>query len=369
VIVIVSSIVPPEHSGAGYLSFDFYKYLVNQGYEVSLVTHTPIKNDDRAIIIRKFQGKGPFRKLSLALTFMKSGFQLAIRFFFLRIKEPSIKAVWLTSANPLTFASAIVFHLLGYKIIVQNSLAGSDEPNFHYTGDFMSLKYKLKRLQYYLADVVTCISPLLFDLTKNFHHNCVLIPNPVNPKYKVKFTEPPERNMVLFVGELGRRKGVDIVFRTIDLVHKVNSKIRFILVGPEDRSDESMINDFHSSMYIRNEQVRFEGFVNDPTPYFSESDIFFMPSRREGFGIVFIEAMASGLPVIAKELGGITDYIFGNDYSTIFDTEDPQVYADAILGLLNNSDEYKRLADLGLHQVKRFEQAKIFNEYLGIVLY
>jgi glycosyltransferase involved in cell wall biosynthesis len=365
-IVIVSAIVPPEHSGAGVRIFDYYKYIKAQGLESILITHTQVENDNSIISIKKLKSKGQLRKVNMIFTFFKSLFQLAIKFMFLRIKQPAIKTVWIVSCSPLTFAASIVFNLLGYKIIVQNTLTGSDEPGFRYPGDFMSLKYNLKRLQYYLAGKVTCISPALYGLTKNYHPHCVMIPNPVNPKYKAKHIESVEKNKVLFVGALGYRKGADIVFKTMELVHKINPLIKFTFVGP-DEMDDTIKRILNEAKHINRDNVCFVGFQKDTAPWFAEADIFFMPSRREGFGIVFIEAMASGIPVVAKELEGITNYIFGEEYPTIIGSEDPQQHADAIFKLLSDNDEYNRLTKLGLERVKRFEKEKIYQEYLAII--
>jgi glycosyltransferase involved in cell wall biosynthesis len=368
-IVIVCGTVPPEHSGAGKCILDFYEYLKTNEYEVRLVTHTLLDNDDDAFVINKLQSRIP-GKISLVIDFLESFFLLAGRFIFERPSKNDVKVVWLVSCQPLTFAAAIVFYLLGYRIITQNTLLGSDDPVYKYPGDILNIKYKLKRLQYYLSDCIACISPVLYHFSRKEHRNCVMLPYPVDQKYQVKqpfFNKTQSRENVLFVGKLSVRKGADIVLSAINLVHKTNPSVRFTLVGPRDETDNEMALLFNSLDHINEDKVDFAGFQLDPSPYFAKTDIFFMPSRREGFGIVFIEAMASGLPVVARKLTGITDYIFGDDYPTILDTEDPESYANTILSLVNNKDLYVQLSKQGLELVKRFEREEIYHGYLRLL--
>jgi glycosyltransferase involved in cell wall biosynthesis len=76
--------------------------------------------------------------------------------------------------------------------------------------------------------------------------------------------------------------------------------------------------------------VHFAGYQEDMRPWYTNADIFFLPSRKEGFPSVFIEAMAFGLPLVVKKLEGITDFIFDNGYPGVIDSEDPGEYANNI---------------------------------------
>jgi glycosyltransferase involved in cell wall biosynthesis len=366
-MIIVSSAIPPDHSGAGKLIFGFYQYLKKTDQNVQLITHTKVRNDKSIISIRKFSNIEWVRKPALIVDFIYSFIYLLIRFGLFERKKRHKKTVWIVSSNPLNFAATLAFHFLGNKIILQNSLLGSDDPEYRYPGDFFSLKFKMKRLQYKLADAITCVSPALFELSKKHHPNCFFIPNPVDLNtFKQKQNTKKERPQnVLFVGAIGFRKGVDIVFRTIDLVHKKHPDISFTFVGP-DKLDPKLKTLFEGLKHIRKEKVHIVGFKENPASFFQDADIFFLPSRREGFGIVFLEAMASGLPVVAKRLEGITDYIFGNDYHTILDTEDPSQYAQTIFKLLADNTFYNKLSLKGLSLVKRFEEKKIYLQYIQL---
>ena len=116
--------------------------------------------------------------------------QLFFNIGFFKIKDrASTNTVWLTSTGSITFSSALFFKILRYKIITQNTLVGSDDPQHKYKNDFFGFKYLLKMYQYRLSDAVTSISPRLYEISKMHHHNCSMIPNPVSDLYNDNFID------------------------------------------------------------------------------------------------------------------------------------------------------------------------------------
>ncbi len=368
-VIFVSSIIPPEHSGAGRRIYNFYRYLRDRGVGVSIITETKSPEKDNSLTsVNKITLGGKARKFTILLNFFYFLFQL----LFVKKLNASTNTkhvIWLVSASPLTFAASIVFYLKGFKIITQNTLIGSDDPEFKYPGDFWGLKYKMKKLQYSLSGCITSISPALYNISKEHHPNCVMIPNPIELAHTIKQynsnSSEPRKN-ILFVGKLGTRKGIDIVFQTINQIHKYDQSIQFTLVGPNEEADQFK-SLFNNLPYLVKEKVSFTGYQNNTLPYFAKADIFFMPSRREGFGTVFLEAMAHGLPVVAKKIDGITDFIFGEDYPTVLDTENPKEYAETIISLIEDKKFYNNLSNKGLRLVQRFDQELIFEQYLNII--
>jgi glycosyltransferase involved in cell wall biosynthesis len=81
--------------------------------------------------------------------------------------------------------------------------------------------------------------------------------------------------------------------------------------------------------------VRFTGYVEDLPELMKRSDIFFMPSSWEGFGIAAVEAMASGLPVVASDVPGLSEVV-GSDAGILVDPSDTVSMADALRSLLRD---------------------------------
>jgi phosphatidylinositol alpha-1,6-mannosyltransferase len=105
--------------------------------------------------------------------------------------------------------------------------------------------------------------------------------------------------------------------------------------------------------------VEFLGYVPDedlPSLY-NAADVFAMPNRREGtsvegFGIVFLEANATGTPVVGGRHGGVTDAIEDDETGYLVDPEDSQAVADAIDRLLSDDDLRHSLGEAGRERVE-----------------
>jgi len=116
----------------------------------------------------------------------------------------------------------------------------------------------------------------------------------------------PEKTTLLYVGRLGARKGLDLALRALARVD--DPDLEFLIAGT-GRHEEYLRN-LARELGIVN-RVRFLGYVPDdelPVLY-SSSDVFVLPSRYEGFGLVALEAMACGTPVIGADAGGISTAI------------------------------------------------------------
>lgn len=111
-----------------------------------------------------------------------------------------------------------------------------------------------------------------------------------------------ENDTVLVLSRLDPRKGIDKAIRAFAQLEREDTEL---LIGGTGRL-ESSLKELASELGVR-EDVRFLGFVpNQELPaLYSSVDLFVLPSEYEGFGIVFMEAMACGTPVIGTDVGGI----------------------------------------------------------------
>jgi phosphatidylinositol alpha-1,6-mannosyltransferase len=124
---------------------------------------------------------------------------------------------------------------------------------------------------------------------------------------------PDGETICLTVGRLQRRKGHDLVLEALKRFGGAARRIRYVIVGDGDERNrlEQMVADFDLGSV-----VVFAGKVSsaDLPRYYAASDLFVHPNRVdgadfEGFGIVFLEAAASGLPVIAGRSGGVPEAV------------------------------------------------------------
>ena len=105
----------------------------------------------------------------------------------------------------------------------------------------------------------------------------------------------------------------------------------YLILGKYDQQEYERVNHLIAKFNLQKE-VKLCGFIPDEeiSSYFSLADLFVMPSQKEGFGIVFIEAMACGLPVIAGELDGSVDALVNGDLGILINPNDEQALTNAI---------------------------------------
>ncbi|MEE9216987.1 MAG: glycosyltransferase, partial [Anaerolineales bacterium] len=131
---------------------------------------------------------------------------------------------------------------------------------------------------------------------------------------------------ILSMARLVRGKGVDVMIGALaDLPNSYHCTIAGD--GPERRRLEALA----SSLGVM-ERVTFTGWVSGDSKYhlLESADIFCLPSTRDSFGIVYIEAMAYGLPIVAVRSRGIPDVVLDGRTGYLVDTPDPLQVAEAV---------------------------------------
>jgi len=173
-----------------------------------------------------------------------------------------------------------------------------------------------------------------------------VIPNGVNTeifkpaiKNKLKGHTPT----LLTVARLDLHKGHDRVLEALALLKKEGVVPNYVIVGTGD--EETRLRKMVFELGLES-QVSFVGYVpsTDLPAWYSNSDIFVMASREikdrldliEGFGISFLEASASGLPVIAGNSGGVSDAVMDNKTGFLVNPNDPSDIARAIKKIITN---------------------------------
>jgi glycosyltransferase involved in cell wall biosynthesis len=117
---------------------------------------------------------------------------------------------------------------------------------------------------------------------------------------------PANAPLLLFLGRLNRDKGVlDLAAAFMGLVGRVPDAW-LVLVGPDE---EGLVPEVVAICGGMADRVRHLDFTREPERYMAAADIFCLPSYREGFGTVVIEAAATGLPAVASRIYGITDAV------------------------------------------------------------
>ncbi len=138
-----------------------------------------------------------------------------------------------------------------------------------------------------------------------------------------------------------RYKGYDKVIRSLPQILLEQPNLKYILAGSFDEDEKKYLDNIIKEMGV-SDVVIFTGFVSneDLVAHFLISDLYIMPSIKEGFGIVFVEAMCYGLPVIAGNRDGSVDALLNGELGLLIDPLDVDEITNAIKIVLDNKDKY-----------------------------
>ncbi|MCI5221811.1 MAG: glycosyltransferase family 4 protein [Candidatus Electrothrix sp. AR4] len=162
--------------------------------------------------------------------------------------------------------------------------------------------------------------------------------------------------LVLFVGRLVEEKGVEDFLRAIVIVRKQFPEVRALIAGAGQ--DRTYFERLSISLKL-DDCVKFSGWVTpeEIPAYYLAADIFVGPSRRaengwvEAQGLTFLEAMTSGIPVIATRLGGVVDSVLHEETGLLVDERSPQQIADALHRLLSDKNLRQQISRNGRKMV------------------
>jgi phosphatidylinositol alpha-1,6-mannosyltransferase len=164
--------------------------------------------------------------------------------------------------------------------------------------------------------------------------------------------------LLLTVGRLQRRKGHDLVLRALAQVAVERPKVQYVIVGEGDERAvlERMVRELHLD-----ERVTFVGEVSyDDLPrYYAAADVFVHPNRVdgadvEGFGIVFLEAAAAGLPTIGGATGGVPEAMADGETGFLVSGTDAGELLARIRLLCDSVDLRRKLGDAGRRRARLY---------------
>lgn len=276
-------------------------------------------------------------------------------------KKYKYNAVWAMMAHSAG-VPAVIFKMTHHKVKYFLTLQEGDP--IEYIEKTMRPLWPLFTRAFTKADKVQAISTFLADWAKkrNVPTNKIeLIHNGANPRdltesaseneiaeLKQKLGKKPEDIYLVNTARLVHQKANDDTIRALALLP---ANIKFLIVG--DGPDEQMLKDLTKELNLEN-RVIFTGRVDrsEITKYRKASDIFVCPSRSEGLGNAFLSAMASRLPVIATQEGGLAEFIFDaqknlNKEATAWavDKDSPEQIVSAVKDILAHPDKVKKITD------------------------
>lgn len=191
--------------------------------------------------------------------------------------------------------------------------------------------------------------------------------------YKVGSAKIISKDQEIIIGTVCRleeQKGIVYLLKAMKIVLMKYPNAQLEIVG-----DGSLLEKLKRLSYrlgISNSVIFFGKFA-DVIPFYKRMNIFVLPSIYEGFGIVLLEAMAAGIPIVSTNVDGITEVVVNGESGILVPPKNYEAIANAIINLIENPNLVSKLIDKGFERAKLFDIKKhisqmdeFYEELLGV---
>ena len=175
-----------------------------------------------------------------------------------------------------------------------------------------------------------------------------------------------EKFTFIYIGRIVKDKGVNELVRAFDKLSAQRNDVRLLLLGTfEDNLDP--IDTKSRQIIDSNVHIEYAGYQQDIRPYLASSDVLILPSYREGFPNVVIQAGAMDLPCIVTDINGCNEIIINGENGIIIPKQDENALYEAMLVYLDNREVYDRHSSKSRELVSsRYEQQKVWQALLDM---
>ncbi|HKS95568.1 MAG TPA: glycosyltransferase family 4 protein [Terriglobia bacterium] len=203
-----------------------------------------------------------------------------------------------------------------------------------------------------------------------------LVPHGLDPSFAgtagcgASAQSPAVPGLMLTVARLRRLekgKGIDTVIQSLPKVLQSVPHASLVVVGDGDH--RTLLEALAARLGVR-EKVRFVGHVDEHAlkEFYRQAELFVMPSRQEGFGLVFLEAMAFGKPAVGGNFGGIPEIVVEGVTGYVVEYGNVEALADRLTCLLTNESLRRRMGAAGKQRVIENYGFEVFQKRLIALL-
>lgn len=277
----------------------------------------------------------------------------------------------LVSFVPYSTAAALVRNR--YPTILTVHGSESIQARFNMKMGIAFIRNKVITLQnerYVLSKVPNIIvcSPQMKELIWNMTNSKIhVIPNGVDfedilniqPHKSIKYPS------ILYVGGLTKIKGIDILLNAVPVIIKKIPNLCIYIAGsgPEEDNLKKLVKELSIE-----KNVKFLGFISEEEKfsYYKSVDVCVFPSKYEPFGIVLLEAMACGKPVVASNIDGIPFVVEDGKTGLLFECGNVEDLAEKVITLLENKELREKMGKEGRERAKEFTWDKIAEQTVDL---
>ncbi|MDX2848048.1 glycosyltransferase family 4 protein [Actinacidiphila glaucinigra] len=213
-------------------------------------------------------------------------------------------------------------------------------------------------------------------LVEHLGGDAVVIPNGVDVRFFADAEPKSEwqgggcageerRQTIGFIGRIDEpRKGLPVLMKALPKILAERPGTRLLVAGRGDEAEA--VEDLPKEM---RERVEFLGMVSDEDKarLLRSVDLYVAPNTGgESFGIILVEAMSAGAPVLASDLDAFRQVLDGGAAGELFPNEDPDALAASALRLLGDAERRAQLSELGSRHVRRFDWSVVAADILAV---
>ncbi len=373
-VLIINYEFPPLGGGGGVASYDLALEWEKHG-QVDVLTsgYTGLESSEKVNGINIYRSKIFFRKSRDAATFLSmlsflitgfiAGFNLCRK-----NRYDVINTHFAVPSGPLGY-------LLGRMFRIPNvlSLHGGDiyDPSKKMSPHKSIIFSRVVKFILNKADRIVAQSTNTRDNTIKYYNpvkEVEIVPLAFHPPVIPRITREKlglEKDSFYFItiGRLVKRKAIDTMLHALSDIK--NKKIKLLILG--DGPEMEFLSNLAGTLNL-NDRVQFPGYVTDDEKYsyLSNADAFILTSLHEGFGIVFMEAMFTGLPIVCTNHGGQVDFLKHNENALLLDVGDVESCRKYMIKIEKDKDLYKLMSKNNKKKVKDFYAESVAAEYLKI---
>lgn len=357
----------PTHGGSGVVATELGKHLAERGHEVAFISYAlPLR-------LGELPPRVSFHEVEIARypLLQQFPYTLALASKMAEVaRMKRLQVLHVHYAIPFGAAALLAKQItanLGLKVVT--TLHGTD---ITLVGNNASFK-PVTALTIENSDAVTAVSKFLTDETvRQFE-----IARPIDTVYnfidpqRYKSEIPPciprkharEQTTLMHISNFRSVKRISDVLLIFAQV-AAQLDVRLIIVG--DGPDAPVAEEMATKLGLR-DRVTFLGVVDQVSPILQAADLFLLPSETESFGLAALEAMASGVPVVASDVGGIPEVVEHGVCGYLAPVGDVDRMAEYAIDILSDCERRKAFAIASRRRaVGTFDYQKIVPQYEAI---
>ncbi len=365
-ILILNSEYPPIGGGAGNASANLARCLADLGHEVSVVTarfgDLPHLEESANLTVIRIPALRRKQDRSGALE--QIVFILSASFWTLRLVRQLKPNVTLAFFG-VPSGAVTLFIKLVTKIPYVVSLRGGDVPGFrpYDFGIYHKLIAPLLRIIWKQASAIVANSNGLRELAVQFdaRFEIPVIPNGVDLELYKTDARSAVTPRLFSVGRIVHQKGLDLAMHALAGLKELSWEWRIAGDGPQLDALKLLAQKLGIA-----DRVQFLGWQarEQLIEQYHWSNLFLFPSRHEGMPNAVLEAMASGLPVIASRIAGSEELVSNGETGFLFPSEDIEALRDALHKLISNAALRQTMGNVArCHMEERYSWAATAKQY------